>query len=215
MSQAIDRYRSSYDSNSKMDRAVLVKLHLVLERLRSHHGNMEHLTNSLLVGLEDLGEENARLSGQLTEEDAKIALMIGEPSFYHMASIEAREKFDGALRVNNELRAELQEFKTFNAQLGRQYDEARGSVIKLNIQLEVAQNEINRLNHQVQEAQRELKGPRTQATKLHQVPTDGETQGPLPLSSADILVQLRSIIPSCGHFLPVLPSMETHFLHRR
>ncbi len=165
---------SSSEPSSEMDRGALLKLNPILESLRSDHGKMEDLTHSFLVGLDDLGEETARLSRQLTQKDDMIALMADQTNRYQMASMEAQEKLDGALRDNNELRAELQGFKKFNAQLGQQYDDARGSVIKLSIQLEAAQNEIRRLNFHFQEAQRELNGLKMQVKQLHQVPNNGE-----------------------------------------
>jgi len=165
---------SSCEPNGKMDRSASLQLNPILEKLRSDHQRMEHLTDSFLVGLEDLGVENARLSRQLAKKDDKIALMINETNVYHMASIEAQGNFDGVLRVNNKLRAELEKFKNLNARLGQQYDEVRDSVIKLSMQLGAADNEINHLNFRVQEAQYELNGLKIQVKKLHQIPADGE-----------------------------------------
>lgn len=172
-------------SSRTMDHFATPQPNLILEKLRSDHQKMEQLTNSFLVGLEDLGRENAKLSRQLAKKDDKIALMSDEMDVHHLASMEAQEKFDGALRVNNELRAELQGFKDLNAQLQQHSDEARGSVIKLSMHLAAAQYEINRLNFQIQEARHEINGLKMQVKELYHVPTDGEKLTAIFPSSAD------------------------------
>jgi hypothetical protein len=101
-------------------------------------------------------------------------MLVNEINAQHMASTETQRETDGPMQVKNELRAELQVSKIFNAQLGLQCSKAHGLVMKLNMQLDAAENEINRLDFEVQRARHEVNGLKILVKKLYETPVDGE-----------------------------------------
>lgn len=133
-----------------MDRSPLSKLNLILEKLRSDHGEIDRFSKSIFMGLEDLSEENITLAHKLANRDDRLAMLTNEMSVYYVASVEAQGRCDGAFQANSQLQAELQGFKNSNVQLVQHYAEARGQVVDLSTQLDAAHDDIDGLRLQIE-----------------------------------------------------------------
>lgn len=147
------------DQNRGIDESARLEPDPIHEKLRSDQERMEHLTKSFVAGLEQLGRDNTNLAIQLSKQHSTNVSMVNELNLRHMASVETQKKLDEALRVNNQLRAEILGYKSVNSHLWEQHSKAQSMEAKLRMELDAAQNEVNRLKNQLDELKRVTESP--------------------------------------------------------